>query len=74
MQNNDQTILVEAIEQLVVNSEVSGAAIKVLKESVEKMASQIESVKMHALILVENKLFCLYSRYRVQLFQYYLVL
>lgn len=63
MQNNNQATLVEAVEQLVVNSEVSGAAIKVLKESLDKISSQTESVNIHGLILVENKLFCLYSRY-----------
>lgn len=62
MQNNHQATLVEAVEQLVVNSEVSGAAINALKESLDKMSTQTESGKIHALILVENKLFCLYSR------------
>lgn len=62
MQQNDQATLVEAVEQLVVNSDVNGSTIQFLKESVEKLSSQIEHTKMHALTLVGNKLFCLYSR------------
>lgn len=62
MQYNVQATLVEAVEQLVVNSDVKGIAIKVLKDSINKLAAQIESTKIHAMILVENKLFCLYSR------------
>lgn len=62
MHNNDQAVLIEAVEQLVVNADVGGASIKVLKDSVGKIIAQTNSVKVHALILVEHKLFCLYSR------------
>lgn len=62
MQDNDFTTLVEAVEQLVVNSDLSGTAIKILRESVDKLTSLTDSNKIHALILVENKLLCLYSR------------
>lgn len=62
LQYTDQATLVEAVEQLVVHSDISGPAINILKGSVDKLISQTEFTKIHSMILVENKLFCLYSR------------
>lgn len=61
-QENDQSVLVEAVEQLIVNSEISGTAIQALKESVDRLTPQIEYNKIHAMILVQNKFLSLYSR------------
>lgn len=62
LQENNQSVLVEAVEQLIVNSELGGVTIQALKESVDKLAPQVECNKIHAMILVQNKLLSLYSR------------
>nr|CAI5850418.1 unnamed protein product [Callosobruchus analis] len=61
LHQNNQATLVEAIEQLFINSDLSSATIKALKESVDKLATLIECNKIHALILVQNKFLSLYS-------------
>ncbi|CAG9815580.1 unnamed protein product [Phaedon cochleariae] len=61
MESNDQAIHVEAVEQLVVNPDLTSATIQILRDSVEKLTSQIDCKKIHALILVHNKFLSLYS-------------
>ncbi|CAH1963927.1 unnamed protein product [Acanthoscelides obtectus] len=61
LHQNNQTTLVEAIEQLFINSDLSSSTIKALKESVDKLSSFIECNRIHALILVQNKFLSLYS-------------
>lgn len=57
----DQAVLVEAVEQLMVNTDLSSATLKALKESVDKIVSKTDFSRVHALILVENKFLSLYS-------------
>lgn len=64
LQNNDQAILAEAVEQLMVNSDLSSATLQALRESVEKLTHiLIDSTKVHAMVSVQNKFLALYSRY-----------
>lgn len=62
LKDNDQAILVEAVEQLSVNKELSATTIRALQEATEKLKSQLDHSKMHAMILVHNKFLSLYSR------------
>lgn len=52
----------EAVEQLVVNPDLSSTVIQTLRESVDKLTALTESSKIHAMILVQNKFLALYSR------------
>ncbi|KAJ8928403.1 hypothetical protein NQ314_019068 [Rhamnusium bicolor] len=61
LNSNDQAVFVEAVEQLVVNADLSSATIKALRESVDKLAPQIECNKIHALVLIQNRFLSLYS-------------
>ena len=65
-QNSDQAVLVEAVEQLMVNADLSGTTMKALQEATEKIRSQTDFSHIHALVLVENKFLSLYSRYVVR--------
>ncbi|BES99488.1 Hermansky-Pudlak Syndrome 1 [Nesidiocoris tenuis] len=58
---DDQGFLLEAIEQLTVNSELNMVAIKALREATDKMKSMLDRPKSHAVIFVENKFLSLYS-------------
>lgn len=60
--HNDQAIYVEAVEQLMVNSDLSSTVIQALRESVDKLSATTETSKMHAMVLVQNKFLALYSR------------
>lgn len=59
----DQSILVEAVEQLMVNAELSSATLRALQEATDKLRTQTEYSKVHAMILVQNKFLSLFSRY-----------
>lgn len=61
LQDSDQAVLVEAVEQLMVNNELSSTTLKALQEAVDKLQQQSELSKIHALVLVENKFLSLYS-------------
>lgn len=66
LQDSDQAVLVEAVEQLMVNNDLSSATLKALQEAVEKLQQQTDYTKIHALILVENKFLSLYSSRNAQ--------
>lgn len=65
LSNNDQTVFVEAVEQLMINSDLSLATLQALQESVEKLSHSVDRLKMHAMVLVQNKFLALYSRYYI---------
>ncbi|XP_056643966.1 BLOC-3 complex member HPS1 isoform X1 [Diorhabda sublineata] len=57
----DQSVYVEAVEQLFINSELSSTSLKILRESVDNISAHVECKKVHGLILVQNKILSLYS-------------
>ncbi|XP_046430421.1 uncharacterized protein LOC107225304 isoform X3 [Neodiprion lecontei] len=57
----EQSILVEAIEQLSVNPDLASATLRALHDATDKLRTQSEFSNVHALILVENKFLSLYS-------------
>ncbi|XP_064083224.1 BLOC-3 complex member HPS1-like [Macrobrachium nipponense] len=59
--SKEQSYLVEAVERLVVNAELSGAAVKALAAVIDKLKSSKELTPCHALFFVRNKLLALYS-------------
>ncbi|KAL1123010.1 hypothetical protein AAG570_003334 [Ranatra chinensis] len=59
--SSDQAVLVEAVEQLTVNTELSTAAISVLRDATDTIKSALDFQRSHALIFVENKFLALYS-------------
>lgn len=59
---NDQSILVEAVEQLLVNSELRNVALSSLQLATEKLKQNPHSQRSHALLFVKNKFLSLYSR------------
>ncbi|XP_050304162.1 uncharacterized protein LOC126741666 isoform X2 [Anthonomus grandis grandis] len=61
LHNSEQAVLVEAVEQLLVNSEITAACLQSLKESVSKVNVHPESSKVHGVLIVDNKLLSLYS-------------
>lgn len=58
---NNSSILIEAIEQINLNSSLSSEILKILNESVQALISKTTCTKLHALILVQNKFLSLYS-------------
>ncbi|XP_026289736.1 BLOC-3 complex member HPS1 [Frankliniella occidentalis] len=66
LQDSEQWLLVEAVEQLTVNAELSGATLKTLQTAVDKMRSVDELQRVHAMILVRNKFLSLYSSKNTQ--------
>ena len=58
----DQAFLVEAVEQLMVNDDLTAASLKALQDAVDKLKTATEFSRIHALLLVENKFLSLYSR------------
>lgn len=60
--SSEQSYLVEAVERLVVNSELSAAAVKALASVVDKMKAAKELTPCHAMFFVRSKLLALYSR------------
>ncbi|KAL3277184.1 hypothetical protein HHI36_012535 [Cryptolaemus montrouzieri] len=61
LRENDQAILLEAIEQLVLNPNLNTSVLQALKECVVSLITQIDCFKIHALIMVKNKFLSLYS-------------
>ncbi|XP_076257995.1 Hermansky-Pudlak syndrome 1 protein isoform X2 [Rhynchophorus ferrugineus] len=61
LHSHSQSVYVEAIEQLVVNSDISSTCLHLLKDSVNYLVAQQDCSKVHALLLVEDKLLSLYS-------------
>lgn len=64
LQDSDQAFLLEAIEQLMVNVDLTAASLKALQDAVEKLKTVTEFSRIHAMLLVENKFLSLYSRWR----------
>jgi len=62
LQDSDQAFLVEAIEQLMVNVDLTATSLKALQDAVEKLKTVTEFSRIHAMLLVENKFLSLYSR------------
>lgn len=62
LQNNDQAVFVEAVEQLLVNSDISSKVIQTLQESALKLQTLTQCTKVHLLLFVQNKFLGLYSR------------
>ncbi|XP_018574507.1 Hermansky-Pudlak syndrome 1 protein isoform X2 [Anoplophora glabripennis] len=61
LNENDQAIFVEAVEQLIVNADLSSETIKSLRDTVDKLTPLIECNRVHALVLVQNRFLSLYS-------------
>jgi len=61
LQDSDQSFLVEAIEQLMVNIDLTATSLKALQDAVEKLKTVTEFSRIHAMLLVENKFLSLYS-------------
>jgi hypothetical protein len=62
LRSYEQSILIEAIEQLSVNTEVASSVLKVLHDACDKLrSSQSEFSNLHMLILVGSKFLSLYS-------------
>lgn len=57
----DQAFLVEAVEQLMVNDDLTAASLKALQDAVDKLKTVTEFSRIHAMLLVENKFLSLYS-------------
>ncbi|XP_012287856.1 Hermansky-Pudlak syndrome 1 protein homolog isoform X2 [Orussus abietinus] len=62
----EQTVLLEAVEQLSINSDLSTATLKVLHEASDKLKAQPELANHHVLVLVEHKFLSLYSSKNAQ--------
>ncbi|KAK6624388.1 hypothetical protein RUM44_011247 [Polyplax serrata] len=61
LRETDQAVLVEAVEQLLVNNDLSVTTLKTLQSAVNKIQQQTEFSKIHSLLLVGNKFVSLYS-------------
>ncbi|XP_050420631.1 uncharacterized protein LOC126833377 [Adelges cooleyi] len=59
--NEEQCVLVEAIEQLTVSNELSSAALAAAKSAAEKMKHKSAFSRVHILIMVRQKFLTLYS-------------
>ncbi|XKL59651.1 hypothetical protein PGB90_000667 [Kerria lacca] len=59
--NTEQSVLVEAIEQLRVDNNVATSCIKALTEATDKLKSSLTYSQIHALILVNHRFLSLYS-------------
>ncbi|KAJ9592246.1 hypothetical protein L9F63_001247 [Diploptera punctata] len=57
----DQAFLVEAVEQLMVNDDLTSASLKALQDAVDKLKTVTEFNRIHAMLLVENKFLSLFS-------------
>lgn len=66
LRETDQAVLVEAVEKLLVNTDLSVATLKALQDAVNKLQQQTEFSKIHGLILVKNKFVSLYSSRNAQ--------
>ncbi|XP_067012194.1 BLOC-3 complex member HPS1 [Anabrus simplex] len=61
LQDSDQAVLLEAVEQLMVNADLSAATLRALQDAAEKLKTHADFSKVHAMVLVENKFLSLYS-------------
>ncbi|KAL4113192.1 hypothetical protein QTP88_016860 [Uroleucon formosanum] len=59
--NEEQCVLIEAIEQLTVSAELSTAALTAAKTAAEKMKAKSAFSRVHILIMVRQKFLTLYS-------------
>ncbi|XP_063221204.1 BLOC-3 complex member HPS1 [Bacillus rossius redtenbacheri] len=66
LQDTDQAVLVEAVEQLIVNTELSLAALRALQEATDRLRALTDFSKAHAMVLVDNKFLGLYSSRNAQ--------
>lgn len=57
----DQSILIEAVEQMRVTTQVSAKCLKALSEAADKMKSSIANSQIHTLIMANGKFLSLYS-------------
>lgn len=62
LKNNDQGMFVEAIEQLILNPDLTSSTVQALHEAVDKMHHLTDCTRIHGLLLVQNKFLGLYSR------------
>lgn len=60
--SEEQCVLIEAVEQLTVSTELSTAALKAAKTAAEKMKAKSAFSRVHILIMVQQKFLTLYSR------------
>lgn len=63
LRDSEQAFLVEAVEQLCVNPDISTATMKALHDACERIKAATDFNRMHALVFVENKFLALYSRF-----------
>ncbi|XP_066146321.1 BLOC-3 complex member HPS1 isoform X2 [Euwallacea fornicatus] len=61
LHNTEQSVLVEAIEQLIVNNDITSTCLQSLKDSITKLAVHENCSKVHALLFVDMKFLSLYS-------------
>ncbi|XP_060521851.1 BLOC-3 complex member HPS1 isoform X2 [Cylas formicarius] len=61
LKEDNQAFLVEALEQLVINSDLSNTCLEALKESVTQLSLYQDLSRVHALLLVKDKFLSLYS-------------
>nr|CAD7263622.1 unnamed protein product [Timema shepardi] len=61
LQDSDQAVLVEAVEQLMVNTDLSLTTLRTLQDATEKLKAGTDCAKIHAMVLVDNKFLSLYS-------------
>lgn len=58
----EQCVLIEAVEQLTVSTELSTAALTAAKTAADKMKAKSAFSRVHILIMVRQKFLTLYSR------------
>ncbi|CAG2054074.1 unnamed protein product [Timema podura] len=61
LQDSDQAVLVEAVEQLMVNTDLSLTTLRTLQDATEKLKAGTDCAKIHTMVLVDNKFLSLYS-------------
>ncbi|XP_015585402.1 Hermansky-Pudlak syndrome 1 protein homolog isoform X1 [Cephus cinctus] len=66
LRNSEQSVLMEAVEQLSVNADLASTTLKVLHDASDKLKTQSEFSNVHVLILVEHKFLSLYSSKNAQ--------
>lgn len=58
----DQSVLLEAVEEITTSPEVTGVTINALSQASEALKTKLDIVKSHTLVFVRNKFLALYSR------------
>ncbi|CAB3366142.1 Hypothetical predicted protein [Cloeon dipterum] len=61
LRDSEQAFLVEAVEQLSVNPEITMATLKALQDACDRLKAATDFNRIHALVFVENKFLSLYS-------------